>query len=184
MISPNNLSDCQTNLAQMPANTDCEIEMNEPLTKKMMLEPNVTDSLLPYKCPADVANTPKFISESNTENVSKSSFENEFLDPVIFDRLKGTMKLKLQGSVTQAVKGLLSTIFLSMEEVENLRKLTEDLQKRIRKLEGISRKTAALIVESVNISCYFPSSIVCVCLILFNYLIFLPKQTSYLMHFY
>ncbi|KAL5961187.1 Activating transcription factor 7-interacting protein 1, partial [Taenia solium] len=137
----------------MPAHTERsterETEVNEPLRKKMLLETNCTGVQLACKSGIDVTNTPKLPTGPSTETVPKPRFEGELQDPVILERLKGTIKLKLQGSITQAVKGLLNVVSLSIEEVNYLKKVTQELQKRIRKLETISRKVEALIIESM-----------------------------------
>ncbi|VDM20943.1 unnamed protein product [Hydatigera taeniaeformis] len=137
----------------MPAHADRssehEADVNEPLRKKMLLEANCTGLLLACKGGVEATNTSKIPIGSSIEAVPKTTIEVELQDPVILERLKGTIKLKLQGSITQAVKGLLNMVSLSIEEVNCLKKLTQELHKRIRKLETISRKVEALIVESM-----------------------------------
>lgn len=122
----------------------------------MLLEANSTGVQLACKGGIGVTNTPKLSIGPSIGNVPKPTFESELQDPVILERLKGTIRLKLQGSITQAVKGLLNMVSLSVEEVNYLKKVTQELQKRIRKLETISRKVEALIIESVG---YFISHI-------------------------
>ncbi|VDD74351.1 unnamed protein product [Mesocestoides corti] len=135
----------------MPADIsrDSDANMAEPPKKKFLYDssPLETTSVL------DTVNTECFAPKVSTETCAVNAYLPiagvEFQDPVVFERLKGTIKLQLQGSVTQAVNNLLNKMSSAIEEVNNLKKCTNDMQMRLHRLETISRKVETIIVESM-----------------------------------
>lgn len=152
MISTEN----QDNISSLPTQLKIDghdDEVEEPPRKKVLLNPT-TDTAKPSS--ENETNSSKSISsQQSAENVQKSSLENDFKDPVLLERLKGTIRLRLQSSISQAMKGLLNTMCASIEEGNRLKKVNSDLQRRIKRLEKITQKVEEVIAERVCLFLFY-----------------------------
>ncbi|VDO08980.1 unnamed protein product [Rodentolepis nana] len=123
-------------------------EVDEPAKKKMHLDESASNGISTSENMRN--DLSKISSHQLSEEFLNSPILNEFMDPVLFERLKGTIKLRLQGSVSQAVKGLLNATQSSIEEGNRLKKINNDLQRRIRKVEKITQKVKELVSERIS----------------------------------
>ncbi|VDL39503.1 unnamed protein product [Hymenolepis diminuta] len=128
-------------------NGDVDNEIEEPAKKKIHLEESVSNGFSANENKLD--NLSRVPSHQLAEQVQDSPILNEFMDPVLLERLKGTIKLRLQGSISQAVKGLLNATQNSIEEGNRLKKMNNDLQRRIKKVEKITQKVQELVSERI-----------------------------------
>lgn len=133
---------------------DTDNDIESPAKKKMRTDRNSID-----------IDATKYVNKAEEFDIQPQSLTQpltkppltEFTDPVLLNRLKGTIKLTVQSSMSQAVLGLLNSVQKSMEENSQLKKMNFELERRVKKIESITAKVKELIPEKVSVICCLSS---------------------------
>ncbi|KAM7536497.1 hypothetical protein Aperf_G00000080701 [Anoplocephala perfoliata] len=144
MISTENQDNISSLSSQLKRDGNND-EAEEPPRKKMFL--SEAEEVAKTTSENEPESLNVISSQQLPESIQKSPLESDFKDPVLLERLKGTIRLRLQSSISQALKGLLNTMCTSMEEVNRLKKVNSDLLRRIKRLEKTTQSVEEAVAE-------------------------------------
>lgn len=130
------------NVVHVDLSNEDDTTVSEPPPKKQLLESNASD-------PSHHNNSSNNLVSSVGSSLRASPFAEEFKDPAVLSRIQERIKTHLQITVTQSINSVLHDVTVAVDRVNQLKKNTEDLQKRLVHLETVSRKVERLVNESV-----------------------------------